>query len=151
MLKDNETQFLSTLVEQKRDTLRRLLLLGQQQRELVRAGDMTSLLELLSVKQRAMSQLQRTENLLRPFQGQDASQRAWASAKARQHCAELLAECATLLQAIVEQERDSEAALVSIRDRIAAELRQIHRAEQAAQAYVEPLMTPISIVDLSTE
>ncbi len=123
-----ETDQLAGLITRKLTCLRRLCELGCQQMEMVHAGSMTQLLDLLAVKQRFLLELQRIERDLDPFRSQDPETRRWRSQADRARCAEELAECETLLAKIVEQEKTSEAALVKRREETAVKLHAAHDA-----------------------
>jgi hypothetical protein len=135
MTAEFETDLLSDLLRGKRSCLVQLRDMGRRQLELIEAGDMTGLLDLLACKQRAIHQLQRLERALDPFRHDDPAQRRWRTAQLRLQCAEHLEECETLLREIVNHERCGEAMLQRRRDEAAAQLQGAHVASQARSAY----------------
>jgi hypothetical protein len=63
------TDLLSQLVRARLTCLTQLRDIGLKQMELVRDGNMTALLNLLSAKQRPLTELQRIESALDPLVG----------------------------------------------------------------------------------
>jgi len=120
---------LGDLIRRKRSCLVQLRHMGAKQLELVRAGKITDLLELLAAKQHVLIQLQQVERQLDRFRGEDPQQRRWRTPEARQ-------ECATDLAEIMAQEKQSEQELVQRRDEAAARLAGVHTASQARSAYL---------------
>src|SRR4051812_15511589 len=100
----HSTDILSERLEQKLELLSQLRDLGLHQAALIRAGDMTQLLKLLSAKQRLLAALQSLERALDPFRHEDPETRVWTSAAACQRSAQIAAECEELLRTIVEEE-----------------------------------------------
>jgi hypothetical protein len=131
-----ETDLLGDLIRRKRSCLVQLRHMGTKQLELVRAGNITDLLELLAAKQHVLIQLQQVERQLDRFRGGDPQQRRWRTPEARQECAADLAECEGLLAEIMVQEKQSEQELVQRRDEAAARLAGVHTASQARSAYL---------------
>ena len=82
-----ETDILVQLIRAKHACLVQLRDMGRRQLELIEAGDLTALLELLSAKQRPLSELQRAERALGPFRAQNAAERRWPSPEDRAACA----------------------------------------------------------------
>ncbi|MGD9632082.1 MAG: hypothetical protein AB7G28_23330 [Pirellulales bacterium] len=129
------TTLLADLVRRKHDVLAQLCAMGRRQQEIVERGETTALLELLALKQKLIALLQQLERDLAPFQAEDPELRVWATAAARQQCAELAVECNRLLAEVVELERTSAERLTIRRNDVAAQLRQVHTASQARSAY----------------
>jgi hypothetical protein len=131
-----ETDLLADLIARKHRCLLDLRDLGRRQIELIERDEITRLLDLLSAKQSALTQLQRIERELAPFRGQDPEGREWRAPEARGQCARQLSECEALLGEIVGQERRSERELVRRRDEAALRLQGVHTASEARGAYV---------------
>jgi hypothetical protein len=131
-----ETDLLGDLIRRKRSCLVQLRDMGGKQLELVRAGNITDLLELLAAKQHVLIRVQQVERQLDCFRGQDPQQRRWRTPEARQECAADLAECEGLLAQIMTQEKQSEQELIQRRDEAAAQLEGVHTASQARVAYL---------------
>jgi hypothetical protein len=146
-----ETGLLAELIGRKRDCLVQLRDLGPRQLVLVREGSMTALLDLLSVKQRLLVDLQRLERQLDPFRGQDPDARRWPTPEVRQQTAGRLAECEALLAQIVRQEKQSEEELIRRRNQTAIQLQGIHAAHRARGAYLAPGCGAPGRLDLSSE
>lgn len=144
------TETLADLIRAKRTCLTQLRDMGRRQLELIEAGEMTGLLDLLSARQRSIGQLQRIERALDPFRAEDPQQRRWRSPQDRAACADQLQQCDALLGEIVSQEKCAEAALILRRDQTAAKLQEVHQAARARGAYAAP-STSISQVDLCSE
>lgn len=130
-----ETDLLAELIRSKRECLVQLRDLGRRQLELIEAGEMAALLDLLAVKQRALMKLQQVESRLDPFRGQDPDERLWRTPELRQQCSQQLGQCETLLGEIVGREKVAEGLLVRRRDEAARRLQGAHHAGRARQAY----------------
>jgi len=130
-----ETDLLGDLIRRKRSCLAQLRHMGTKQLELVRAGNINDLLELLATKQHVLIQVQQFERQLDRFRGEDPQKRRWRTPEARQACAADLAECERLLARIMAQEKQSEQELVQRRDEAAARLAGVHSAGEARSAY----------------
>ncbi len=131
----HSTTQLADLIQRKHDVLAQLCAIGRRQQEIVELGETTLLLELLAGKQKMIALLQQLERELAPFHAEDPDRRDWASPAAREECAQLAAECNHLLAEVVELERQSAELLTARRNDVAAQLRQVHTASQARNAY----------------
>ena len=130
-----ETEVLANLIHAKHACLLQLRDMARRQIELIDIGDMTALLDVLAVKQRSLSQLQRIEQAMDPFRDQDPDRREWSSPDARRRCGEELQQCETLLGEIVAQEKLGESALTRRRDAAAEQLKGAHFSGLARGAY----------------
>ena len=146
-----DTDLLAELIRSKHDCLLRLSALGAKQLELIRAGHLTALLDVLAAKQRALVQLQQAERAVDPFRRQDPEARRWRTPEERQACAEELRACEMLLVEIVDQEKQSERELVQRRDEAAVRLRGAHQAAHARGAYAGSLPHGSAQLDLTSE
>jgi hypothetical protein len=146
-----DTTILRQLVRARRACLERLRDMGRRQLEYVDAGQVTSLLDVLTAKQRPLQELQQVERALDPFRGQDPEARRWSSPEDRARCAADLQACEQLLQEIIAQEKHSEAVLVRRRDETAVKLQGVHLASQARGAYLNPPPPGVSHIDLLSE
>jgi hypothetical protein len=147
----SETEILADLIRAKRVCLLQVRELGRKQLELIDEGNVTALLDLLAVKQRAITQLQRIEKTLDPFRGQDPDERAWSAPTARSACAEMAEQCDVLLAEVIKNEKYCETALIRRRDETANQLQGAHMAGCARQAYLGGPELPTSQLDLSTD
>ena len=129
------TARLTELIRRKHEVLVELCAVGHRQREIVERGETTALLELLAAKQSMIALLQQVERDLAPFHTEDPDRRVWVSADDRAQCARQAAECNHLLAEIVDLERGSAARLAMRRNEVAAQLRQVHAAGHARDAY----------------
>ena len=146
-----ETDILADLIRAKRECLLQVRDLGRKQMELIEKGEMTALLDLLSVKQKSIMQLQRIEKTLDPFRRQDPEQRAWSAPEARAACAEQVEQCDILLAEVIKNEKYCETALIRRREEAANQLQGAHLAGCARQAYLSGPDLPMHNLDLSTE
>jgi flagellar biosynthesis/type III secretory pathway chaperone len=135
MMMTNSTDRLAELIEQKRHVLAELRGVGEQQSALITQGDTTSLLKLLAVKQQWISTLQRLERELAPFYAEDPNSRTWRSTQDRARCAQAAAECNTLLDEIVQLEKQGAEIMTARRNEVAQQLEQAHAAAQVRSAY----------------
>ncbi len=151
------TDILMQLVRAKYTCLVQLRDLGRRQLELIDQGNVTGLLDALSVKQKPLSDIQRIEKALDPYRGQDPEQRQWRSPQDRAACARLVEECETLLKEIVSHEKRCEEIMVHKRDATANRLQQLRAAGRAQGAYAAAIRSTArpgagtSQIDLSSE
>jgi flagellar biosynthesis/type III secretory pathway chaperone len=135
MSETQDTDRLAALIEGKLQALAVLCRLAEQQLALVEAGETTSLLKLLAAKQNVLGQLQRIERDLDPFRAEDPETRRWRRPEDRARCQQQADECARLLAAAIQFEKQSESHMVRRRDEAAARLQGIHSAALASRAY----------------
>jgi len=145
------TDILTQLVRARYACLVQLRNLGLRQMELIDEGDVTGLLDLLAVKQKPLSDIQRIEKALDPYRAQDPERRPWPTAADRAACGRLVEECDKLLREIVVQEKHCEEAMVQKRDATAIQLQRLRAAGQAHGAYTAPVFAGVSQIDLSSE
>jgi hypothetical protein len=145
-----ETDVLAGLIARKHKCLLQLRELGMRQRGFIDGGQMTSLLDVLAVKQRILGDLQQIERDLTAFRGQDPETRRWRTPDDRRRCAAQLGECQRMLAEIIEQEKQSEHVLVRRRDEVAVQLQGVNMAGRARAAYVQFPSTPVSHLDLTS-
>lgn len=143
-----ETDALAELIRAKRACLTQLREMGRRQLELIDAGDMAALLDLLAAKQPLLTKLQEIETGLDRFRGQDPDRRRWRRPTDRDACTEQLRQCEALLAEIVSQEKCSESALRRRRDEAASRLQIAHSASRAREAYTARPHGPINQLDL---
>jgi hypothetical protein len=145
------TDILMQLVRARYSCLVQLRDLGRRQLEMIGHDNVAGLLDVLSVKQRPLNDIQRIERALDPYRGQDPEQRPWRSAEDRAACARLVQQCETLLQEIVAQEKQCEEIMVQKRDDTAKRLQSLRSASYAHGAYNTPTYTGVRQIDLSCE
>lgn len=146
-----ETETLAVLIDRKLEVLTQLHSLAQRQLQLVSQGETGLLIGLLAAKQRLLTPLQRIEDEMKPFRGQDPDRRQWRSPQDRQRTRGVVQQCESVLREIVKIESECERELVMRRDAAAEELRGTHSAAQAVQAYVSAGPAPMAQLDLSSE
>lgn len=129
------TEGLARLVAQKRRLLEQLLQTGQRQGELIEAGDITTLLRVLTAKQQLIAALRAVERGLDEFRHEDPEQRVWSSTAHRAACAADTTACRDLLAAVIELEKRHEQTIEQRRDGLADQLRRVQGAHDAAAAY----------------
>jgi hypothetical protein len=145
------TDLLMQLVRARYACLVQLRDLGRRQMELIEQGDVTALLDVLSVKQRPLSDIQRLDKALDPYRSQDPERRAWRSPADREACARLVQQCESLLREILSMEKRCEEIMVRNRDATAVRLQQLRSAGKAQGAYTAPAYSLASQIDLSSE
>jgi hypothetical protein len=148
---DMPTDILLQLVRARYSCLVQLRDLGRRQMELIDEGNVTALLDVLSVKQKPLSDIQRIEKALDPYRAQDPERRVWRTPADRETCARLVQKCEELLKEIVVLEKRSEEVMVQNRDATATRLEQLRSAGKARGAYSEPSYMEIHQLDLSSE
>jgi hypothetical protein len=129
------TERLAELVRNKHQVLVQLRDAGRQQADLVRRGDIASLLALLGGKQQLIGALQALEQELTPYYRQDPEQRVWPSPQARGECAQLANACNELLEEIVRLEKLGAEKMTLRRNEVAEQLQQVHAAAHVRTAY----------------
>jgi hypothetical protein len=145
-----DTDLLASLIEQKQNVLTQLWQLARGQRDVVQTGDVSRLMSLLALKQRALQQLQGLEQQLQPFRNQDPDRRTWRSPQHREQARAAAARCESLLQEIISAEQECVTNLTLRRDAAAQQLQSMHGATIASQAYALPVPT-FSQLDVSSE
>ena len=146
-----ETDTLAELIRTKHACLLRLSDMGHRQGELIDAGNMTALLDMLAHRQRLLVQLQQIERALGPFRNQDADNRHWRSEEDRRACAEQLRQCEALLGEIIDREKRNETTLKRRRDEVALQLKGAHAAEVARGAYTATPQHGVNQLDLLSD
>jgi hypothetical protein len=139
------------LVRARHSCLAQLRDLGRRQLQLIDEGNVTGLLDVLSVKQKPLSDIQRLEKALDPYRSQDPEQRQWRTPEDRAACAQLVQQCEAMLKEIIIQEKRCEELMVQKRDATAVRLQQLRSAGRAQGAYTTPAYTGVSQIDLSSE
>jgi hypothetical protein len=142
------TEQLAALIAAKQQILEILVRLSQKQVELVTAGDMTTLLKLLSGKQTVMQQLQTIERELAPFRGQDPEERVWRSPGDRVVCQRRADSCNALLAEAMQLEQRAEAGMLVRRDSAAAALVTAQTAADARFAYAKLPEMPLTSLQI---
>jgi hypothetical protein len=145
-----ETDLLAELADRRHGLLEQLRALGRRQLELIEQGDMTQLIQVLSVKHHLLAEVQQVEKRLDPFRTQDPKARNWRSAQVRERCAERFVESDELVREILEHEKLGELRLRQYRDEAAARLQMAHAAGHARTAYADAIVHA-GRLDLSTE
>ena len=146
-----DSDLLDRRIAEKHDCLCELRDMGERQLELVHAGAVEGLLDVLAAKQRVLARLQKIERDLDPFRKQDDGRRTWRSEEARRRCARRLEECESLLAEIVGQEKESQDELTRRRDQVASQLEDVHQALRARGAYAAPPQQGAGQLDLLSE
>jgi hypothetical protein len=126
---------LAELIAKRHTCLAQLHRLGVKQAELIAAGEMSSLMRLLSAKNQLIVALQSLERQLEPFQNQQPELRQWSSPALREQCQELAEQSRRLLEGVMQMERENEQQMTLRRDRIAHQLSSLQSAETARRAY----------------
>ena len=145
-------QTLSELVDQRWSLLKGLLELGDRQAEAVRHSRMSSLLEILNLKQPSLEALQQVSQRLHEAVGDDAEDREWNSQDLRVECRERHRECERMLETLLRQETESEAALVEARGALELRLAHSEGAQRAVRGYAasDRTATAGSRIDISS-
>jgi hypothetical protein len=129
------SQTLADLIAKRHHCLVKLRGLGCKQSELIAAGNMGSLLRLLSAKNQWIVAVQTIEKELTPYHEQDPDTRVWASEAARSQCARQAAECKQLLAEVMQMEQQNEQKMTERRDKVANQLQMAHAAGSVCSAY----------------
>lgn len=143
-----DTDRLAELVAQKYQLLRSVQELAVRQEELVERGEMTTLLEVLTVKQKLLDQVQMVERCLSPFREQAPETRSWRTEQLREQTAAYLETCQQLLADILQREKRCEATLLQRREETAAQLRNLCTSGQMLAAYRTAETSPQNQLDL---
>ena len=133
------TDILMQLVRARYTCLVQLRDLGRRQLELIDQGNVTGLLDLLTIKQKPLSDIQRVEKALDPYRTQDPEKRQWPSADQRAACWRDWSRSATsCLRRSSSSEKRCEETMTRKRDNTAMELQRLRAAGQAHGAYLSP-------------
>ena len=109
--------------------------MGRRQLELIEAGNLTGLLDVLSAKQRPLLELQRAERAIDPFRSQDPQRRRWQSPEVRAACAAADRGVRPVAAGDYRPGKTERRDLSRRRDQAAAQLHGMHAAGQARGAY----------------
>ena len=145
------TDQLAELIQRRHQNLVQLREISLRQSVLIEAGDMTELINVLSVKQRSIAALQAVDRELAPYRDQDPGQRQWRSPAARAQCAQLATECERLMSEIVQREQQSEQRMTQRRDEVATRLEIVHSAARARTAYDHDPIPTTGMLDVSSD
>lgn len=126
---------LADLIAKRHTCLLQLRKLGLKQSELISAGDMGTLLRLISAKNQLIVAMQAIEKELAPFHEQDPEGRQWSSPDARAACADQAAHCKVLLEEVMRLEQENEKLMALRRDQVANQLQVAQAASTARGAY----------------
>jgi hypothetical protein len=129
------TEQLADLITKRRLCLMKLRDLGRKQTELIAAGEMGALLRSFTAKNQWIVAVQAIEKELAPFHAQDPDERDWASSMEREQCAQQANDCQSLLDEIMQLERENEQRMTERRDQVAQQLQSAHAAGAARAAY----------------
>lgn len=130
------TELLLELVAQRKRLLEQLRDQSGRQLTHIAAGDLPRLLSLLAEKQALIAELQSVQEQLKPFRDERPEDRRWSSPGERQRCLAMWEECEILLGEVLLAEREGESQLVRRRDDVEHQLRGLHSAQHARQAYL---------------
>ncbi len=136
------TEALSRLVSQKRRLLEQLVAVGRRQGELIAAGEIGSLMQLLSGKQQLIAGLRVVEQGLDAFRHEDPDSRTWPTPADRAACQADAEACNRLLAETLATEQQHEALMAERRDTIGKQLTQTQSAHAASTAYKPHLRSP---------
>lgn len=139
---NSPTEALARLVSQKRRLLEQLAALGRRQGELIAAGEIPSLMQLLGGKQQLIAGLRVVEQGLDAFRHEDPESRAWPTPAARAACQTDAEACNRLLAETLATEQQHEALMTERRDQIGKQLTQTQSAHTASTAYKPHLRSP---------
>lgn len=142
---------LARLVQQKRQLLEQLVKVGHRQGELIEAGEVASLVQLLSSKQQLIAGLQAVEQGLDGFRAEDPETRQWPTPAARAACQADSKACNALLAEVIAAEQRHEQMMTERRDAIGTQLRQAQSAHAASTAYKPHLRAPSRPAIVATE
>ena len=145
-----ETDILVQLIHAKHACLLQLRNLGRRQLELIEAGNLSGLLDLLSAKQRPLLELQRTERAINPFRpGPRAPPLAVARDPPPVH--RQIEECDALLRESSPRKNRAKRSCRSVATRRPAQLQGMHAAGQARGAYTAPAQPGFSHLNLLSD
>lgn len=146
-----DTDVLAQLIDLKHQLLLQLRELARRQADLVGAGDLTQLMNVLGIKQRLLNAVTSVETRLDPFRSEDPERRVWRSPELRQRTREVSQQCDELLREVMTLERDCESQMLVRRDEAAEQLQRAHFSTNAAQAYLGPAELAGGQFDVSCE
>jgi hypothetical protein len=145
------TEQLAALIAQRHLRLTQLRDLGRRQTELIAAGEIAALLRLLAGKQQIIAAVQAIERDLSPFQNDDPDARQWSTPQARENCAKQASQCRTLIEEIMQTERDNERQMVLRQRDVADKLQTVSAAHKARSAYADGALNSNAARSRSTD
>jgi hypothetical protein len=129
------TEQLAELIRKKHQVLMQLREICRRQADLVAGGEIADLLKLLAGKQTLIAGLQKMECDLKPFYAQNPEARVWRSPADRARCATLAEECNSLLEEVVNLEKQGAERMNARKSEVAEQLQQVHAAAHVRSAY----------------
>ena len=147
----HDTNILAALIQRKHECIVQLCALGQRQWTAIQDANMTQVLDVLALKQRVLTELQRMERLMEPYRHESPEERQWSTPELRERCAGQQQECEQMLQEIVQQEKVSEQEMIRRRDEAAARLEGFHQTRQVNDAYKAAPPEGVRRLDLSSD
>lgn len=136
------TAALARLVSQKRRLLEQLVAIGRRQGELIDAGEIAPLMQLLGGKQQLIAGLRVVEQGLDAFRSEDPESRAWPTPADRAACQADAEACNRMLAEVIATEQRHESLMTQRRDAIGKQLTQTQSAHAATTAYKPHLRAP---------
>jgi len=130
------------LLTQQKQCYAELQRLAQQQRDLILAQQPEALLSLLSKRQQMVEQITQLQVEFSPYLKQWDAIRETLAAESRQQIQSLLDELKTMLDGILEQDREDANELSQRKDAIGKEMASANRGRVAAGAYAGVRNTP---------
>lgn len=132
---NNTTDRLAHLIAQRLQRLTQLRDLGLRQSELIASGELAALLRVLAAKHQIIAAVQAIEHELAPFHDQDPAGRQWPSPEARGKCAQQAEQCRSLIDEVMQLERDNERQMIARQREVAGKLQSVNTARKARTAY----------------
>jgi hypothetical protein len=136
------TDRLAELLCQKLKMVEEILSLSNAQLALVRRDEVDSLMELLAIKQVSLDQMRDLQTQLAPYRGENPDERVWHSARRREQVQIVAARCESILEEVMQIEKECERILKSRRDAVAADLKAADSAQLARDAYAACVRDP---------
>lgn len=127
----------STLIRKKEGILGELLPLSIHQLQLVRRGDITSLLNLLGQKQAVFERFEQIEKELGPFRDIEPGDRQWKNEEERVATAKAIKHCEAMLREIMEHDTQSTEELGVQKKDLEGQIRQVQYGIQVNKGYAK--------------
>jgi ABC-type uncharacterized transport system ATPase subunit len=127
----------SSLIRKEEELLERLLYVSQRQLEIVRDGNMTTLLEHLGQRQQLWNEFEVLEEQLKPHKEIPSEERIWSNTGERQSTEDSWNRCKTLLEEIMTTDNVSLTETSVQKTETESQIKRVQKVRNVVPAYAK--------------
>lgn len=127
----------SGLIRQKEHILMRLVPISVRQLQIVRSGDMTTLLGFLGQKQRVLDEFEEVEKALRPYRETPPEERIWKNEQERIETHRAMERCTAMLEEILRNDTQSSEEIAVQKIELEERIRRLQQGSQVHSQYAK--------------